>query len=142
MFWIFNLLILIQFSVSGVPSTPEDFVRKNRMILIDGEGDCSAWFTDELQKDLSERKLLVMHFNNGALIESNFKGELKATAFLKLIPEKADQSMNWVLIGLDGGIKSSGVSLPKSGEIFKIIDAMPMRQSELVKKGNQDNSLN
>lgn len=133
MFWIFNLLILIQFSLSVVPSTPEDFVWKNRIILIDGEGDCSAWFTNELQKDLSERKLLVMHFNNGALIESNFKGELKTADFLKLIPKKGSQPVIWALVGLDGGVKNSGTTFPNSDQIFRIIDAMPMRQSERVK---------
>ena len=125
-----------------MPATPADFRWKNRLVIIHGEGDCSEWFDEKMQKDLSDRKLLVFYFNDGVLVESNFKRELKAADFLKLIPKKADQSIYWILVGLDGGIKSSGVSLPKSGEIFKIIDAMPMRQSELVKKGNQDNSLN
>lgn len=141
MFWIFNLLILTHFYQSEMPATPADFRWKSRLLIINGEGDCSVWFDEKIQKDLSDRKLMVFHFNEGSLEESNFKGELKAAEFLKLIPKKADQSIYWVLVGLDGGIKSSGVSLPKSGEIFKIIDAMPMRQSELVKKGNQDNSL-
>lgn len=82
-----------------------------------------------------------MHFNNGALIESNFKGEMKAADFLKLIPKKGSQPVRWALVGLDGGMKNSGTTVPKSDDIFRIIDAMPMRQSELVKKGNQDNFL-
>jgi len=142
MFWIFNFLILTQFYQTEMPATPADFRWKNRLVIIYGEGDSSEWFDEKMQKDLSDRKLLVFHFNEGVLVESNFKRELEAVDFLKLVPNKADHSVNWILVGLDGGIKSSGVSLPKSEEIFKIIDAMPMRQSELVKKGNQDNSFN
>lgn len=142
MFWIFNLLILIQFYQPGVPSTRADFVWENRLIIINGDGDCSAWFDEELLIDLSDRKLLVFHFNEGSLVGSNFEGKLKTADFLKLIPKKSDQPVTWVLVGLDGRKKNSGVSVPKSGEIFRIIDAMPMRQSELVNKRNQDNSFN
>lgn len=85
MFWIFNLLIVMRFYQTGVPSTPADFVWENRLILINGEGDCSSWFDEELQRDLSDRKLLVFHFNEGSLVGSNLEGKLKTADFLKLI---------------------------------------------------------
>lgn len=135
MFLIVNLLILIPFYQSGSSFSPADFVWKNRLVIIYGDCDCSKWFSDELQKDLSERKLLVFHFNDGALIESNFKGELKTADFLKLNPKKNDLSVAWVLVGLDGGVKNSENTFPNPEDVFRIIDAMPMRQSELVKKG-------
>ena len=140
MFWIFNLLILTHFNQTEIPATPADFHWKNRLIIIKGEGDCSEWFDEKMQKDLSDRKLLVFHFEEGVLVGSNFKGELRTVDFLKLFPERSDQNSYWVLVGLDGGRKSSGISVPKSSEIFRIVDAMPMRQSELLKKGNNDNS--
>lgn len=136
MFWLFNLLILIQFHQIGSTFSPADFVWKNRLVIIYGECDCSKWFSNELQKDLSDRKLLVFHFDEELIIESNFKGVLKTVDFLKVNPKKSSQSVSWVLIGLDGGVKKSENTIPNPGEIFKIIDAMPMRQSEIEKKGN------
>lgn len=112
------------------------------ILIIQSHESQSLWFSDSLKKDLSERKLLVFHFDEGSLVESNFKGDLDTADFLKLIPEKADHSAAWVLVGLDGGVKNSGDSIPNPGEIFRIIDAMPMRQSERLKKVNQDNSSN
>lgn len=123
------------------PASPSDFVWESRLLLIKGDGNFSLWFDEKLVKDLSERKLLVFRFNENSLVHSNFRGELKTAEFLKLIPKKVDQPVAWILIGLDGGKKSSGVSVPKPQEIFRTIDAMPMRQSELIKKGNQDNSI-
>ncbi len=142
MFWIFNLLIPMLFFHPGNPVTPADFVWENRLVIIYGTGDCTAWFDEKLRKDLAERKLLVFHFNKEVLLESNFKGELKTADFLKLIPKKQGHSTAWVLVGLDGGVKKSGHSIPNPGEILRIIDAMPMRQSEVIRKGNQDNSFN
>ncbi len=130
-----NLLILMPLYKSEGSFSPADFAWKNRMIIINGDCDCLEWFSDELKKDLSERKLLVFHFNEGSLIKSNFKGELKTADFLKLNPNKNNQSITWVLVGLDGGVKKSENTRPKPGEVFRIIDSMPMRQSELVKKG-------
>lgn len=142
MLWLFNLLILIQFNQTGNSIAPEDFVWKNRLVIVHGECDCSEWFKEKLQSELSERKLLVVHFKKEGLTESNFKGELKRTDFLKLLPKRDNQTITWALVGLDGGVKNSGTTNPKPNDIFRIIDAMPMRQSELVKKENQDNSLN
>lgn len=82
MFLIFNLLILIQFFQPGVSSTPAVFAWENRLILINGDGDCSSWFDEGLLKDLSDRKLLVFHFNEGFLLGSNFEGKRKTTDFL------------------------------------------------------------
>lgn len=125
---------------SGNSISLADFVWKNRLVIIYGECDCANWFSGELQKDLSDRKLMVFHFDDGLLMESNFKGELKINDFLKLNPKKENQSVAWVLVGLDGGVKKSENKLPIPIDIFRIIDAMPMRQSELIKRGNQDNS--
>lgn len=84
----------------------------------------------------------MFHFDQGSLIESNLKGELNSVDFLKLNPKKENQSVVWVLVGLDGGVKKSDYKIPNPVEIFRVIDAMPMRHSELIKKGNQDNSPN
>jgi hypothetical protein len=131
------ILALYQFETG-----PKEFVWKNRIMIIQSPDDQVVWFSDSLKKDLLDRKLLVVHFKGGSIVQSNFEGELKTAEFLKLIPEKPGHSAAWVLVGLDGGVKNSGHSNPNPGEIFRVIDAMPMRQSERVKNGNQDNSSN
>ena len=136
------LIIYSLFTCAFMSSRNGEFVFKNRILIIQSHESQSLWFSESLKKDLLERKLLVFHFDEGFLVESNFKGDLDTADFLKLIPEKADHSPAWVLVGLDGGVKNSGHSIPSPGEIFRIIDAMPMRQSERLKKGNQDNSSN
>lgn len=135
MIWLFNLLILIQFTQTGNSYSPKDFEWKNRLLIVYGECDCSEWFKEKLQRELSERKLLVVYFAQGGVTESNFKGDLKRTDFLKLLPQRDAQTVAWALVGLDGGVKTSGILNPTPNDIFRIIDAMPMRQSEFVKKG-------
>lgn len=56
---------------------------------------------------------------------------------------KQDQkSWNWntpfsvTLIGLDGGIKLETTEILKRKELYRIIDSMPMRRSEIKNKGN------
>lgn len=121
---------------------PRDFVWKKRILVIQSSVDQANWFSESLTNDLAERKLLVFVFGKERLEKSNFKEDIEEEDFLKLLPKRDLSSDSWVLVGLDGGVKNSGYSNPNPGEIFRIIDAMPMRQSEHFKKGNQDNSSN
>jgi hypothetical protein len=136
------LYVCLILALFQLETGPKDFIWKNRIMIIQSTDDQMVWFSESLKKDLLDRKLLVFHFNGGSIVQSNFEGELKTAEFLKLVPEKPGHPAAWVLVGLDGGVKNSGYSIPNPGEIFRIIDAMPMRQSERVRKGNQDNSSN
>lgn len=115
-------------------STPDDLVWKNRILIFTGPSDLSSWLDESQKKDLADRKLLYFFFKEGRLVASNFEGEVDELTFLKKLNPKIDPEEKWVLIGLDGGIKKSGYSLPKPDDIFKIIDAMPMRQSEIMRR--------
>jgi hypothetical protein len=132
MFWIINLLLLHQSFT--VKYTPADFAWENRLIIINGKCDCSIWFSEISEKDLLERKLLVFHFEDSVLIDSNFDGEVNTNSFLKLSSKSSSELVRWVLIGLDGGVKKSGNSTPNQLEIHRTIDSMPMRRSEILKK--------
>jgi hypothetical protein len=68
------------------------------------------------------------------LVESNFEGKIEEMPFLKKLNQGDGSQEKWVLIGLDGGVKNSGFATPLPDEIFRIIDAMPMRQSEIKRK--------
>jgi hypothetical protein len=109
-----------------------DFKWENRLIVtfdIPSEG------LDSLApSDLKDRKLLLFAFESENLIYSNFEGEIDQIDFLKL---SKDYPGFYFLIGLDGGVKSYGKKENFSiGELIKQIDSMPMRQSEIRRKGN------
>lgn len=137
--WLFNFLTIL--NLQHNPSS-EDFVWKYRVFIYTGEEDFSGWLSEELNQDLTERKLLFFYFQKNELVNTNYKENLEIELFRKKMDINMNSSRKWVLIGLDGDVKNSGTNLPRPQEIFNRIDAMPMRQSELVKKDNQDNSSN
>lgn len=126
------ILIFILSSMSFSKKQLSDFKWENRLIVtfdIPSEG------LDSLApSDLKDRKLLLFAFESENLIYSNFEGEIDQIDFLKL---SKDYPGFYFLIGLDGGVKSYGKKENFSiGELIKQIDSMPMRQSEIRRKGN------
>lgn len=115
------------------PKSPADFVWQNRILILKSEEIIRAWSMEEQRPNLKDRKLLVFQFNEEKLISTNCQVPIDEGQFLEKLVEKKDQNIQWVLIGLDGDIKKSGKEIPNPEEIFKIIDAMPMRQSEIRK---------
>jgi hypothetical protein len=128
MIWLSFFTLLITISLSNNLS---DFVWKNRLLIYEGKNDCSDWLSADNQKNLIDRKLLFFHFSEGRLVHTNYTGAVNAHDFLNQLKRANSQKENWVLIGLDGGMKHTGDSLPSLSEIFRLIDAMPMRQSEI-----------
>lgn len=128
MSWLVILIFIVNFQKE---LNPEDLVWKNRVLIYSGEEDFTTWFEGDIGKELSERRLLVFQFDGNALVNSNFMKPIRADEFLKKLKQGNKLKQNWVLIGLDGGTKKSGDLPPKPFEIFRIIDAMPMRQSEI-----------
>lgn len=126
------ILIFILSSMSFSKKHLSDFKWENRLIVtfdIPSEG------LDSLApSDLKDRKLLLFAFESENLIYSNFEGEIDQIDFLKLSKKYPGY---YFLIGLDGGVKSYGKKENFSiGELIKQIDSMPMRQSEIRRKGN------
>jgi len=107
-----------------------DFQWENRLLLIfDHPSDL---FQKIPREELNDRKLLYFQFKGTRLIHSNFEGMVDVNSFQIL---KENRSLGYFLIGLDGSIKASGsineLSVPA---LIKIIDSMPMRQSEIRRK--------
>ncbi|MFN3997633.1 DUF4174 domain-containing protein [Algoriphagus sp.] len=113
------------------PKSPKDFVWENRILIISSSKVESFWFEQNLQKNLNDRKLLVFYFKGDFLVKTTFQGKVDAGKFLEKLPSKISNPDRWVLIGLDGGVKFMSSKSPLPSEIFRIIDAMPMRQSEI-----------
>jgi hypothetical protein len=113
------------------PKIPKDFQWKNRILILNNYKNDEQWFDDTLAAEVQNRKLLIFHFVDGELKNSNFPEEIDNLKFLEKLKYKADSESAWALIGLDGGVKNSGYEMPLPKEIFKLIDSMPMRQSEI-----------
>lgn len=127
-----NWLIVFAFmSLFQKDCVPEDLLWKHRILIYSGEGGFAASLSEDLAKDLTTRKLLYFQFRESKLINSNFKEPIQSEAFLRKLELDPTVKEKWVLIGLDGGIKNSGLGSPSPAAIFRIIDAMPMRQSEI-----------
>ncbi|WP_297338519.1 DUF4174 domain-containing protein [Algoriphagus sp.] len=122
--WLFLILVNVQMEQAKVL---EDFRWKNRVFII------NASPLDEIEeKQFEDRKLLYFQFQEDRLETSNYEGEINLESFMKII--KAQPTENWYLIGLDGGVKRTGKGSPNVDQIWEIIDAMPMRQSEIRKE--------
>jgi len=125
--------IIFAFMLISIPLSKKqlsDFKWENRLIITFDIPKKD--FAKVSPTDLKDRKVLFFAFESGNLINSNFEGEIEISEFLKL-HEK--YQADYFLIGLDGGVKSSGKSKDFSLEkLMKQIDSMPMRQSELGRK--------
>lgn len=134
------VFILINFILIAIfnsnPKSPQDFIWKNRILIIQNNESDSSWFKKDLKQNLNDRKLLIFQFKGGQLERSTSEHQIKSEDFLEMLESKTSKPNSWILIGLDGGVKSYGETGPLPEEIFKIIDAMPMRQSEM-KKSNR-----
>lgn len=135
MFWIILLLSTIFVTQ---PKTPEDLRWKNRILVISNVQSEGKWFSKANIDLLETRKLLVFFFQNGQLVNSNFPDSIDSEKFLKKLHNQKTVE-NWVLIGLDGGIKVGGKETPNLEIILQTIDAMPMRQSEIKRKDDGNN---
>jgi hypothetical protein len=135
MYWIISLLSMI---FATQPKTPEDLRWKNRILVISNVQAEGEWFNKANNDYLETRKLLVFYFEEGRLKNSNFPDSINSTKFLEKLQNHQGVE-NWVLIGLDGGVKDSGKDMPNLKAVFQTIDAMPMRQSEIRKKKDGKN---
>jgi hypothetical protein len=87
---------------------------KNRVLLQIGGGLPPA----EMPAGFAERDLLWL-WTEKEEVRKRFRAGAKAV---------------WILIGKDGGEKSRWTKAPKPEELFRLIDAMPMRQAEINRK--------
>jgi hypothetical protein len=134
MHFLIAFFILLSFSYSK-PKIPRDFQWKNRILILDNYRNDSLWSDETLAVEIQNRKLIIFHFVDGKLINTNFQEEIDSFKFLEKLKYKPDSKSAWALLGLDGGVKNSGYEFPLPEEIFKLIDSMPMRQSEIRTSG-------
>ncbi len=88
----------------------------------------------ELQKNeagLQERKLIVYHVKPEHLKEGLSSTDWKKASYLFDKHKKTNSGFEFVLVGLDGGIKLQQSEFITCEKLFSIIDKMPMRRIEV-----------
>jgi hypothetical protein len=119
----------------------KDYAWKNRIVVVQ-TNDLSAKKYREQMKILDadpdgmkDRDLIVFLLSpegiskNGKMVKSLKKDEVEK--FLKI---SSGQAFSFHLIGKDTGIKLSSESVVTKNKLFSVIDAMPMRKSEMKRK--------
>lgn len=133
---IFIFLFLIIIMAQDSPKTLDDFRWKNRIVLYFPQ-EADLWVTpdDSILNEIEERK--IKYFVIADSVFSNSEVEFSADYINKITNRYkiGAKKSSWVLIGLDGGAKVKKEEEIDWSYIFKSIDSMPMRQSEIRKKG-------
>ncbi len=123
----------------------ENYTWKNRILVINSSSIENPTFTKQnkaLEKysaEMAERKLMIFSVINKRVIITDFtkKAEThKKMDLNKSLSAMLDDSADFevLLIGLDGGIKLKKKHPITAEHLFEVIDAMPMRQSEMRRK--------
>ncbi len=112
------------------PITLEDLKWKNRVLLVFSQ-DFDFEKSKDLEKELNDRKLVYFVFEVDVKSNMNFEFSDAYKAALLNKYSHGTEGAKWVLIGLDGGVKLQETSDLDWEKVFKTIDSMPMRQSEI-----------
>jgi len=86
----------------------------------------------EAEAELLERDLLVIDASEGvSRVVLGVRSDAPTSAALRARYDLEPRRFTIALVGLDGGVKELRRELFEPGDIARVIDAMPMRQSEL-----------
>jgi hypothetical protein len=92
------------------------------------------------QKALQDRKFIIYTIIGDNFELINYTNSKRNTSgkiigkLAKIIDNK--ENFEVLLIGLDGGVKLQQTTILTKEELFKLVDSMPMRQSELRRTKN------
>lgn len=119
-----------------------DFKWKNRILIVKTLKSDSEKFDDQLNElknsneEFNERKLVLftMKKDDFSLIdfttgESGYSGKVSESISKNILNQSSGFEI--ILIGLDGGIKLRQGEILLKEDLFRIIDAMPMRKNEM-----------
>lgn len=136
----FYLLVLLIFHMKSNAQDIDKHQWQNRVLIIKTNSINSKEFNNqliEIKKDkegLIERKLVIYHIKKDTMTHLNFGNNEKYQICLKLRDDDLltpTKKFEVLLIGLDGGIKVKQKTPIRLEELYRIIDAMPMRVREL-----------
>lgn len=115
---------------------------KNRILLIFSPTDTDTGFeafNQSLAKELSELKLrdmiVLQAFENATSLIEDKPLSLEDAEILRDRFHVRSDRFTVILIGKDGGVKMVREERVELQEFFDLIDSMPMRQQEMIQKG-------
>jgi len=131
MIWLISIFMVLAFE--GKENVTLDDLRwKNRVVLYFPSQDQNPKFDlKSLEEEFKERKIIFLSI--GVRFTTNSEANFHQDYLKSLHDKYASKKSNWVLIGLDGGVKLKSDDGLDWALIFKTIDSMPMRQSEIRK---------
>lgn len=132
---IFIFIVFISVDLQEKPKQLEDFRWKNRLVLIfQNDNEPKEVLSDSLMKEIKERKIIYFFIGEGVKSNAEIDFSSSYREGLKNSYQMGKIKNSWVLIGLDGGIKMRKEEELDWSLVFKTIDSMPMRQSEIKYK--------
>jgi len=132
--------LLLCFSVYSYGQNIKQQQWKQRILLILTNDEHSVEYKRQLNEfndttlDFKERKLMVFRVTPNSYRIGFDETKKKASTELFKKYKKNKESVEVILIGLDGGVKLRKTSLLRKTALFALIDGMPMRKSELKNK--------
>lgn len=130
-------MLLLFFSIlfsffSSDPKSIKDLRWEKRVLILFDPIDLDSSFWEENEDEFKERKMAVFYVSKDSVVESNYLDEVTVQSLKSM---RKNQEISYVLIGLDGGVKENGSSEKIDlSKLWRKIDSMPMRQSEIRKK--------
>lgn len=131
------MMLLLFFSIlfsffSSDPKSIKDLRWEKRVLILFDPIDLDSSFWEENEDEFKERKMAVFYVSKDCVVESNYSDEVTVQSLKAM---RKNQETSYVLIGLDGGVKENGSSEKIDlSKLWRKIDSMPMRQSEIRKK--------
>jgi hypothetical protein len=143
-------LLLIPIGFLAIKAQGQELSRhewKHRVLLVltsdtlapDYQEQMESIFSDK--EGLDERKLIIYRILPSGYQELNANGKWIPSPELYKSFHQSGNTLEVVLIGLDGRVKHRNETMTPLAQVYSWIDAMPMRREELRRKqaeGNKD----
>ena len=122
------------------PSFLEKVLWKNRIVIAfmpaieSSHSNAQSKNYEKETEQWAERDLLFIEINPDLKVKINgqLTNEVDASEFVKIFPSNPEEYLV-VLIGKDGSEKHRSFKAIPNSLLFEIIDAMPMRQTEIMR---------
>lgn len=123
-FFLSCLVVIISYGASA--QELDDYTWKNRLVLI---------VSSDLNNDNSKKQMDLLGKEQKALEERDMLILTLATNAHQLDRYKLPKDFEGILlIGKDGGLKFQGDFITKPSVLFTLVDGMPMRKAEILRK--------
>ena len=135
---VFLLLHCFHNDISAQNFDLKNYVWHKRVLLVFAPNDENKLFKQQIltvktdEKGFEDRNLVVISlFNRSGFDEKDRPLSIQKVEALRRQYKISEKEFRAILIGKDGGKKESSAQPFKNQQLFKTIDAMPMRKNEI-----------